>query len=586
MPAQPLTSGNDTVAVTQNSSSSQWTKAYDGLAGTDIIDLTSHTYRASTFSSYYTLSANSAGVITMTSASGGNKTMTFANFETLKIGTSVFNLGTTSNDSITGGALDDKWLYGLDGNDTLDGGLGADAMYGGAGNDTYVVDNAGDLVVENAGDGTDLVQSSVNVAALAANVENLALTGTAASATGNGLANVITGNASANTLKGAGGDDAITGGGGTDTVVMTGAKADYTVTLVSAGVYQITDNIAGRDGTDTLTGITNVTYSDGTFALNSPPVINGTANADTLTGTAANETINGLGGADSIDGAGGTDTLVGGLGDDTYVVDTTTDTITEVAADGTDLVQSSVNVTSLAANVENLTLTGTATSGTGNELANIITGNANGNLLNGGIGIDSMAGGVGDDTYVVDRAGDRTIEAADQGIDLVNSAVSYVLGANVENLKLTGALATVGTGNALANTITGNSAANVITGGLGRDIMTGGGGADRFDFNAIGETTKIAATRDIIKDFNHLVDKIDLNTIDANTKIAGDQAFKFIGSVAFHKVAGELNFVMSDLAGTVDDKTIVRGDLNGDGIADFHIELFGLKTLTAADFLL
>ena len=113
-----------------------------------------------------------------------------------------------------------------------------------------------------------------------------------------------------------------------------------------------------------------------------------------------------------------------------------------------------------------------------------------------------------------------------------------------------------------------------------RYLLAGGGGADRFDFNAIGETTKIAATRDIIKDFNHLVDKIDLN------KIAGDQAFKFIGSVAFHKVAGELNFVMSDLAGTVDDKTIVRGDLNGDGIADFHIELFGLKTLTAADFLL
>ena len=106
------------------------------------------------------------------------------------------------------------------------------------------------------------------------------------------------------------------------------------------------------------------------------------------------------------------------------------------------------------------------------------------------------------------------------------------------------------------------------------------------DFNAIGETTKIAATRDVIKDFAHLVDKIDLKTIDASTTIAADQAFKFIGSVAFHKVAGELNFVKTDLAGTVNDKTIVRGDLNGDGVADFHIELSGLKTLSAADFIL
>jgi serralysin len=125
-----------------------------------------------------------------------------------------------------------------------------------------------------------------------------------------------------------------------------------------------------------------------------------------------------------------------------------------------------------------------------------------------------------------------------------------------------------------------------ITGGLGRDIMTGGAGKDVFDFNTVKDTTKSATTRDVIKDFSHGNDKIDLSTIDAKTTAAGNQAFKFIGTAAFHKVAGEIHVVQTDAAGTAKDMTVVQCDTNGDGVADFTIELSGLKALAAVDFVL
>ena len=78
-----------------------------------------------------------------------------------------------------------------------------------------------------------------------------------------------------------------------------------------------------------------------------------------------------------------------------------------------------------------------------------------------------MNGGAGDDTYVVDNPGDVVTEAPNQGTDTVQSSISYTLGANVENLTLTGSGAINGTGNALNNVIFGNIGSNFLTGGAG-----------------------------------------------------------------------------------------------------------------------
>jgi Ca2+-binding RTX toxin-like protein len=129
-------------------------------------------------------------------------------------------------------------IQGQAGNDTLNGGAGADSLAGGTGNDTYVLDNVGDVVFELLGEGEDLIQTSLSHT-LAANVENLTLTGSAAvNGTGNELGNVINGNGAANVLSGLDGADQLLGQSGDDRL------------LGGAG----SDTLQGGSGADTLTG--------------------------------------------------------------------------------------------------------------------------------------------------------------------------------------------------------------------------------------------------------------------------------------------------------------------------------------------
>jgi serralysin len=138
------------------------------------------------------------------------------------------------------------------------------------------------------------------------------------------------------------------------------------------------------------------------------------------------------------------------------------------------------------------------------------------------------------------------------------------------------------TGSRGNNTLNGGDGNDILRGGAGRDVLIGGEGADIFDFNSKYDTGKTSATADLISDFTQGADKIDLATIDASSKTSGDQAFKFIGSAAYSGKAGQLRAIQ-DLTR---EKTIIAGDINGDKVSDFRIELSGLVTLTSADFVL
>ncbi len=94
-----------------------------------------------------------------------------------------------------------------------------------------------------------------------------------------------------------------------------------------------------------------------------------------------------------------------------------------------------------------------------------------------------MYGGTGDDTYQVDNTNDRVFENPGEGNDTIFSKVNYILPANVENLTLTGIVATTATGNTDVNVITGNDADNTLNGGGGADTLVGGFGNDTYIVN-------------------------------------------------------------------------------------------------------
>lgn len=211
----------------------------------------------------------------------------------------------------------------------------------------------------------------------------------------------------------------------------------------------------------------------------------------------------------------------------------------------------------------------------------IIRGYGDADWLDGGAGTDTLQGDLGDDTYVVDVAGDRIVEAANSGSDTIRSSVTYSLPANVETLDLTGAAAINASGNDANNTLAGNDAANVLQGNRGADWLYGEGGADTFAFRALDHSTVAASGRDFIVDFSRAQgDHIDLRQIDAIAGLAGDQAFSFIGGSAFSGHAGQLRSVASN------GSTLVSGDVDGNGQADFAIALRGQFTLNAGDFFL
>ena len=474
--------------------------------------------------------------------------------------------GEGGNDSILGGNQNDT-LYGGIGNVTLNGGSGVDRLEGGADNDTYIIDSNGiflplDTIVDSGG--IDTVLSSVTYT-LGAAIENLTLTGVGAtSGTGNVSANVITGNSANNTLNGLNGNDTLNAGLGNDV-------------------------LNGGDQNDTLNG------DGGVLALSGGnDTLNGGNGNDTLSGGLGNDVLNGDAGDDRLVGGSGNffqpidvDTLSGGIGNDTYVISENTDVITELSGEGTDTVESSItfNLGTSGANVENLTLTGTAViNGTGNTLSNVINGNSKDNTLDGGAGNDTLKGndgndtliggpgltvvigpfgptfisdndtlegGKGNDTYIMDYTGDTITENLNEGIDLVKSSLSsYTLPTNVENLTLTGVGNINGLGNSLDNVITGNAGINALSGDIGNDTLNGGGGNDVLD-GGQGNDTYIADGGDTISEAAGAgTDRVESSITFSLAAIANVENLTLTGAANINGTGNSLNNTLVGNSGT------------------------------------
>ncbi|WP_240233123.1 cadherin-like domain-containing protein [Devosia lacusdianchii] len=306
--------------------------------------------------------------------------------------------------------------------------------------------------------------------------------------------------------------------------------------------------------TFSYTATAGAKLAQGTAAMDLLPSnsVMGTTGNDSLAGRTTADTYRALSGNDTIVAGAGNDTIYGDEGTDTAQGDGGNDVFMATLNDGNDRYTGSAGTdtydlsgTSAAATV-NLT-TGTASSAqtgsdvlatieniTGSSAADVITGSSGANVLDGGLGDDILLGMGGADTLVGGAGMDR------------------------------------------------------ITGGAGRDVLTGGADNDIFLFNATSEMGRTLLTRDVVVDFVHGQDVLNFAAIDANTSVAGDNAFAFLATAgaAYTGVRGQLRWFQEDPIGTASDKTIVAGDINGDRVDDFQVELTGLIPLTNTDFIL
>ena len=338
-----------------------------------------------------------------------------------------------------------EWIGG-NGDDVINGTYGDDTFSGGDGNDTLYGLNGNDVLYGNAGDDLLLGERGNN------------------SLFGGDGGDTLYGGTGNDILDGGSGNDYLYGEGGINTYLFgIGSGQDYILntksTSVPVNAYTIqlgigiseenikltatssdsliieiigtNDQLAvdGHFKMDNWGVVGNIQFADGTIwdlATTKIKAQYSTWGDDVIYGTVYNDNVNSLGGNDIVYGYAGDDILNGGEGDDSIY-----------GGDGDD-------------------------------------------ILDGDIGIDTMSGGLGNDTYAVDDIADIVTENTDEGTDTVQSAVTYTLGINIENLTLTGTSAINGTGNTLANVLIGNSAANTLNGGTGADTMSGGAGNDTY----------------------------------------------------------------------------------------------------------
>ncbi|WGM38633.1 FG-GAP-like repeat-containing protein [Caulobacter sp. NIBR1757] len=323
------------------------------------------------------------------------------------------------------------------------------------------------------------------------------------------------------------------------------------------------------------------------FGTAANETFNGGALADLIVGFGGKDILRGLGGDDEIIGGDGNDQLFGGAGGDSLSGGAGNDTLD--GGEGDDVLFDALGSNKLYGGDGADALTGGSGAdqidgGAGDDT---LTGNGGNDTLDGGTGLNSLAGGAGNDVYYVRTAGDSVAEAAGQGIDTVRASLSFVLPENFETLELQGSGDFSGTGSVDGNTLKGNDGANllsgmagadklfgglgddVLVGGTGRDQLTGGGGADTFA--VLQESVSLPVLEiDSILDYQTGLDRLDLGAIDANSALAGDQAFQ-ISFNGLTRTAGQA-YVFYTAA---NNTSTLRLDVNGDGKADYQLTING-----------
>lgn len=396
--------------------------------------------------------------------------------------TGVSNFGTEGDDVFGGSDLSDR-LEGLGGNDTIYGQGGDDLLLGGAGHDLLIGREGADTM--QGGAGNDVFLEG----------EAWWLIDTPG--------------------------DVLDGGVGTDTVEFREE--------VRVDVLGDTDTgVAVGDSYISIERYRFYWYNDTFIGSGAVEYVEGNSGNDQLYGMGGADFLYGDDGDDLLNGGTGADRLYGGSGDDTYVVDNIGDqTVESFALLGSDTVKASLTWT-LAATIENLTLTGTlAIDGTGNKLDNVINGNGAANVLSGGGGGDTILGGGG---------GDRLA------------------------------------GGSGADTLDGGSGDDVLDGGGGGDTLRGGSGADTFAYASVNDSK--GAALDWIADFN-VADRLDLSAIDANGGLAGEGAFVRV-SGAF-TAAGQLRLTQDGA------NTRVELNMDADASVEMVILLAGVHTADTAE---
>jgi Ca2+-binding RTX toxin-like protein len=525
------------------------------------------------------------------------------------------------DDVLIGGEANDYFLAGS-GNDVLRGGAGGDELYGGDGEDTADYSQAatgvaialdGSVVRLGEAQGDNLQQ-----------IEDLLGSAFNDTLAGNGLANVLEGGAGADALDGRGGNDTLSyehSAAGVTVSLTTGvalggdAEGDTLARFVNLLGSAFADTLAGDAGNNVLEGGAgaDTLYGSGgtdtaTYARSAAGVqvdvavgtgTGGDAAGDSLfsvenlIGSAYNDILASGFGANTLSGGAGDDILRGGAGADILN-----------GGDGSDRVFYNSSQQGVTVNL----LLGVAVGGdaeddslisiegvTGSDFADRLTGNAAGNTLYGRGGADILSGGAGADILSGDAGADQLDGGS--GIDTAYYAgsaagVQIDLGAHTAaggeaaGDTLTGIEQLIGsefadtlTGDAGANGLRGQGGDDVLTGGGGGDTLRGGAGSDRFVYLAASDSAGGLAIQDAIGDFT-AGDKVDVSGIDANGAGPGDGSFTFITG-AFTGAGGELR-VAAGLNGYV----AVQGDIDGDTVADFTINVLSDHALTAADFVL